>query len=318
MTVPNDMRVVRSTATGSFVILPTVLVRERRLSSRARGVLAELLSRHPYQRLPSADEYASEYGEGRDVIRRAYRELKAVGYLRSKRQRGPRGRFIEVLRVFDQPTDDGIPVPGATSANTVNAQVTPATRKPTVGKHVVKYLEDEVQEKTKDEVLPVVAVGDKVRRAGVPDVGEPQESEVQVRTDDKAPAVPGQPVRFDAAPPSAPALDEQHRLPSGGCRHCFARSDWGEEHASWCRYRPEDNATVPEPKPNVPDNDDPGWLLGWHGLTAEEIKRLRAELPDDPADDPTWFAAKVAADFDNPFVLEVALAMDEIFDEATS
>jgi hypothetical protein len=232
VTVPNepDKRVIRSTPTGRFVTLANVLVRDRRLKSYARGVLVELLSRHPDKRLPSADEYASEYGEGRDVIRKAYRDLKKVGYLWPDVRRRPDGRTITVLVVFDHThqqgcescTNAGISVVGVTRADTAKFQVAPTTRKPTVGEPGVKYLKDERTRKTKDVPPPAFADAQAVVGTGREQLQQPDRLDVdssrpaeelrepknEERTDEEAPDVPGQPVGLDAVPPSMPALDD--------------------------------------------------------------------------------------------------------------
>jgi hypothetical protein len=301
VTVPNepDKRVIRSTPTGSFVILPNVLVRDRRLSSRARGVLAELLSRPPERKLPSADEYATEYGEGRDAIRAAYRELERFGYLRRDRLRDPAtGRTTTVLTVYDDPaTNDGFPVPGVTSADTVNAQVVPTTRKPTVGEHVVKYLEDEVQKTKEEQVLTRVAVGAEVARASVPDVEE------------DIPDVP--------LPPSAPALPDVEELqelvegkpvvPEERCPDCFARPDWGEDHFAFCRrYRPPEEDLVPtwaNPNPlslpALPDVPEPGVEYPM----VDGVESFTDLLAD-------------CDDVENPLAWVLAAAVDDVYAEA--
>jgi Bacterial regulatory proteins, gntR family len=91
-----------STPTGGFVILPNALVQNRRLSPFARGVLADLLSRPPDRRLPSADEYAVENGQTRNATRRAYAELAKAGYLERRPRRGTR-------RVTARPTSTCTP-----------------------------------------------------------------------------------------------------------------------------------------------------------------------------------------------------------------
>jgi hypothetical protein len=99
----------RSHPESQFVQIPNETIRDRRLSYLARGVLAELLSR-PDNWQTSADALwrrgrseRGSAGEGRSVVRAAFTELEAAGYLYRARTRGERGRFVTVLHVFDAP-----------------------------------------------------------------------------------------------------------------------------------------------------------------------------------------------------------------------
>lgn len=113
-----------------FAQIPNAILRDYRLSWRARGLLAELLS-YPADYLISVDELVkrarrvSGATEGRDAMRAAVRELKAVGYIVSTKRQDARGRWVTEVEVTDDPaydmpnppladvsaghTDDGIP-----------------------------------------------------------------------------------------------------------------------------------------------------------------------------------------------------------------
>lgn len=113
-----------------FAQIPNAILRDYRLSWRARGLLAELLS-YPADYLISVDDLVkrarrvSGATEGRDAMRAAVRELKRVGYIVSTKRQDARGRWVTEVEVTDDPaydmpnppltdvspghTDDGIP-----------------------------------------------------------------------------------------------------------------------------------------------------------------------------------------------------------------
>jgi hypothetical protein len=102
-------RIHRSGPESDFAIIPNETLRDPRLSYRARGILAEVLSR-PDDWITSADSTAARArrerdkpGEGREPMRAAFAELKAAGYLHSKRRRDSRGRIITELHWYDRP-----------------------------------------------------------------------------------------------------------------------------------------------------------------------------------------------------------------------
>lgn len=116
------MRVRRSRLTEDFVQVPNATVRDARLSYMARGILVELLSR-PDGWEVTADELwrlASEAreasGEGRRSFRSAFAELKEHGYISTRREQLPGGRYGTVLTVYDIPGHTDVP-PAGTSAD---------------------------------------------------------------------------------------------------------------------------------------------------------------------------------------------------------
>jgi len=94
-----------------FAQIPNAVLRDYRLSWRARGLLAELLS-YPPDYLISVDELVkrarqvSGATEGREAMRAAVRELKNVGYIVSTKRQDARGRWITEVEVTDDPAYD--------------------------------------------------------------------------------------------------------------------------------------------------------------------------------------------------------------------
>lgn len=82
--------------------LPVATLRDRRLSYRARGVLARLPTNEDGYPMSSV-ELAREGREGRDAIRAALRELERCGYLIRSRVQDPRGRWSTLLVVHETP-----------------------------------------------------------------------------------------------------------------------------------------------------------------------------------------------------------------------
>jgi len=109
----------------AFSQIPNAVLRDYRLSWRARGLLAELLS-YPPDYVISVDELVkrarrvSGATEGRDAMRAAVRELKNVGYIVSTRRQDAQGRWVTEVEVTDDPAYD-MPNPPLDSA-----AVTPA------------------------------------------------------------------------------------------------------------------------------------------------------------------------------------------------
>lgn len=85
-----------------FVTLPNEAARDARLSFRARGILVYLLS-HRDGWGTSAVALAEVATEGRDAIRSALGELRALDYMRVIKRRDDTGRIRTVVSVTDAP-----------------------------------------------------------------------------------------------------------------------------------------------------------------------------------------------------------------------
>ena len=87
-----------------YLLIRNDTVRDARLSFRARGVLAAILSR-PDGWTTSAEQLAEEGAEGRDAIRSALKELENVGYMRRVKTQTSRGTWITQVHVSEVPQD---------------------------------------------------------------------------------------------------------------------------------------------------------------------------------------------------------------------
>lgn len=147
------------TSEGNFVQIPNTAARDKRLTYRERGILAEILS-YPDDWVISAARIASrarsernDQGEGLWIVERAFRRLEACGYLERRRVRGPRGRLATELHFYDKPAGhtgqrsadgwssdgpvtgtpvSGAPAPGTPDASTPDAS-TPDAGRPVTG-----------------------------------------------------------------------------------------------------------------------------------------------------------------------------------------
>lgn len=109
---PQGARIRKVRHPDRFLRIDQQAVRDRRLSFRARGLLAYLLDRPDGWRF-TAESLALEATEGRDAIRTALSELEAVGYLARDRIRRDDGTFFWEVEVREEPTTRGKPAAGS-------------------------------------------------------------------------------------------------------------------------------------------------------------------------------------------------------------
>lgn len=80
-------------------------LRDGRLSYRARGVLARLLSNADGFRMDAHELAAESPGEGRQAVLTALRELREAGYIVQRRLQGDRGQWRTETYVYDTPQE---------------------------------------------------------------------------------------------------------------------------------------------------------------------------------------------------------------------
>jgi hypothetical protein len=112
-----------------FTVIRNSVLRDDRLSYRARGLLVAILSRPDNWRV-SRDRLAAEGREGRDAVNTALNELEAAGYLQRVSTQHPDGRWTTELVVHDTPVSWESTENDLFSAGFQE----PTTGKPTTGK----------------------------------------------------------------------------------------------------------------------------------------------------------------------------------------
>jgi len=85
-----------------FTIISNEVLRDSRLSFKARGLLACILSR-PDNWRTTADSLAKESKEGRTAILSGLQELKDIGYMIQTKHRDEKGKWAWESTVYDKP-----------------------------------------------------------------------------------------------------------------------------------------------------------------------------------------------------------------------
>lgn len=100
------MSIIRSARPEThFGVYANELVRDNRLSYKARGILLELLSRPDNWRV-SAELLAKEGKDGRDSIMAGLKELRDLGYIVTSRKQNEKGQWTTESIVYDSPQTD--------------------------------------------------------------------------------------------------------------------------------------------------------------------------------------------------------------------
>ena len=108
-----------------FVQIPNAWLRDKRLTRKARGLLAELLT-HRVGWVVTVEALAEGGPEGRDAIMSALGELERAGYLQRKRERDEGGRLRGARYTITEPPTSDLPTEAEpTEANPDPKNTTP-------------------------------------------------------------------------------------------------------------------------------------------------------------------------------------------------
>lgn len=105
---------------GHFTQLPNTWIRDKRLSYKARGLLAELMSHAPGFEV-SRERLARSGQDGDRSIRTAISELEDAGYLERRQSRSERGTLGPAIWITKDPFAPSVPFAPADNAPADNA-----------------------------------------------------------------------------------------------------------------------------------------------------------------------------------------------------
>ena len=128
---------------GHFTQIPNAWIRDKRLSYKARGLLAELLSHEPGFEV-SREKLSRNGQDGDGAIRSAIRELEANGYLKRSQNRSERQRFGAAVWTTQDPFPPSV-------------SFSPAENPPAENRTLKKTIEEKTKERTlvRDELEPL-------------------------------------------------------------------------------------------------------------------------------------------------------------------
>lgn len=99
--------IVRTRKNQRYTVINNTVLEDERLSWRARGIAAYLLSKPDDWEINS--DYLWKQGtEGRDAVRSAMKELEECGYLVREKRRNEDGTFNTVVTLIEEPLPDNL------------------------------------------------------------------------------------------------------------------------------------------------------------------------------------------------------------------
>lgn len=124
------VRIVRASEPAGFTQVPNAALRDERLSYKARGIHANLLSNSDEGWIESADTLADKSPDGRHAVRTGLQELVKHGYIEYRKSQGSDGHWSTEMIVYTSPKS-GNPTSARPAASPLSAQVAPGSGNPT-------------------------------------------------------------------------------------------------------------------------------------------------------------------------------------------
>ena len=134
---------------GHFTQIPNTWVRDKRLSYKARGLLAELMSHEPGFRV-SRESIARSGQDGDRAVRSAIAELEAAGYLRRSQERSDSQRFGAAVWTTCDPFEPSVRFAPADRAHADNAGAKKTIEKNTKDQERKTLVRDELGQQFDD------------------------------------------------------------------------------------------------------------------------------------------------------------------------
>lgn len=104
------MSIIRIHKTSNYSVISNTPLNDERLSWRAKGIAAYLLTKPDDWRI-NADHLHKVGREGRDAVRAALKELEEAGYLHRTKEQDEKGRWHTVSVLHEVPQEDAAPSP---------------------------------------------------------------------------------------------------------------------------------------------------------------------------------------------------------------
>jgi hypothetical protein len=167
-----NQTVFRSKLTTNFTVLPNKMLRDKRLSFKARGLLSLVLTNTGDWKITKGwiGEQTDE-GEGREAVTGALEELKRFGYVTFEQVRTAGGFFDNIWSFYD--TDGhflkGQPTTGNRKRSAVSGQPSPVNRLRSTAAGNPSPLEEQGKEEPDKEELKEEESGER-NGANAPDV----------------------------------------------------------------------------------------------------------------------------------------------------
>jgi hypothetical protein len=119
-----NVKIVRVPAPSGFTQVPNASLRDERLSYKARGIHANLLSNSDNGWVETAETLAAKSPDGRHAVRTGLQELSRYGYIAYRKTQGPDGKWSTVMIVYTSPESENL-LPAPPAQTPLNPQVTP-------------------------------------------------------------------------------------------------------------------------------------------------------------------------------------------------